>query len=134
MIPTLKTGDYILVRMVRFEPKRGDVVVFEPPDTYHGNKSQLVDRIVAVGGDEVEVKSGALLLNGIKQAETYISEPMRDDFERFRVPDNQYFMMGDNRNDSFDSRYWFGVPRDNLKGRVMCVYWSKEVGRMGQTR
>jgi len=133
MLPTLQTGDYIWVRMVRFEPKRGDIVVFAPPDNYPGDKSQLVSRIAAVGGDEVEVKSGALFLNGTKQDEPYISEPMRDDFQKFRVPDHQYFMLGDNRNDSFDSRYWHAVPRDHLKGRVIGIYWSRQPGRLGKS-
>lgn len=132
MMPTLTTGDYILVRMVPFQPKRGDVVVFEPPDTYHGNNEQLVDRIVAVGGDEIEIKQGALWLNGARQDEPYILEPAHDDFGKFCVPDGQLFMMGDNRNDSFDSRYWRAVPLDHLKGRVMSIYWSRQSGRVGR--
>jgi len=128
MIPTLNMGDYILVRTVPFKPQRGYIVVFQPPDAYQGNKEQLVDRIVALGGDDVEVKSGSLFLNGVKQDEPYVVKPIRDNFEKFRVPEGQYFMMGDNRNDSFDSRYWGAVPLDHLKGRVMRTFWSKQAG------
>lgn len=132
MVPTLNPKDYILVRTLPFEARRGDVVVFEPPDTYHGNKSELLSRIVAVGGDEVEIKQGALYINGQKQEEPYVAAPSREPFEAYRVPQGQFFMLGDDRNNSFDSRYWLSVPARNLKGRVMRILSSKEPGRTGQ--
>jgi signal peptidase I len=131
MIPTIATGDYILVRMVPFEPKAGDIAVFEPPETYHGNKTVLVSRIVAVGGDEVEVRSHVLYINGAPKDESYIKEPIDEDYEKIRIPEGQYFMMGDNRNDAYDSRFWGPVPRDHLKGRVMSIFWGKQFARTG---
>ena len=131
MIPTLQVGDYIVTSRLGFEPKRGDVVVFAPPERYHGNKSDLVKRIVAVGGDKVEVREGVLWLNGERQNEAYVKERMGDDFAPVQVPAGQFFMMGDNRNDSFDSRYWGSVPRENLKGRAVRIIWSQRTGRMG---
>jgi len=131
MIPTLQVGDYIVTSRLGFEPKRGDVVVFAPPETYHGNKADLIKRIVAVGGDEVEVREGALWLNGKRQHEAYVKEPMSGDFGRFQVPADQFFMLGDNRNDSFDSRFWGSVPRENLKGRAVRIIWSQQPERMG---
>lgn len=133
MVPTLQVGDYLLTNRLGFEPKRGDIVVFSPPDTYHGNKSDLIKRIVAVGGDEVEVREGALWLNGVRQDEGYIKEPMQDNFEKKKVAPGQFFMMGDNRNDSFDSRYWGPVPRENLKGRAVRIIWSAQSGHLGKS-
>ncbi|MBN9419488.1 signal peptidase I [bacterium SCN 62-11] len=132
MIPTLNIGDYMVTNRLGFSPKRGDIVVFSPPEAYHGNKEDLVKRIVAVGGDVVEVRQGALWLNGTRQNESFIKEPMTGDFAPFKVPADQFFMMGDNRNDSFDSRYWGAVPRANLKGRAVRIIWSREPGRMGK--
>lgn len=133
MIPTLNIGDYLVTSQLGFQPKRGDIVVFSPPETYHGNKSDLIKRIVAVGGDEVEVREGALWLNGVRQKEDYVPEPIHDDFARTKVPAGQFFMLGDNRNDSFDSRYWGSVPRENLKGRALRIIWSRQPGRMGKS-
>lgn len=132
MIPTLQVGDYMVTSRLGFQPKRGDIVVFAPPVAYHGNKEDLVKRIVAMGGDEVEIRQGALWLNGVRQNEPYLAEPMHDDFEKHTVPPGEFFMMGDNRNDSFDSRYWGSVPRENLKGRAVRIIWSRHAGRMGK--
>ena len=132
MAPTLIPGDYILVRSTRFDPKRGDIVVFKPPETYQGHQSEMISRIVATDGDEVEVREGKLWLNGKMQEEPYALDPSRDKFEPTRVPAHQYFMMGDDRNNSYDSRYWQGVPQENLKGRAMRIFWSDESRRMGQ--
>lgn len=132
MLPTLQIGDYLVTSRLGFEPKRGDIVVFQPPESYHGDKSDLIKRIVAVGGDEVEVREGSLWLNGVRQREAYVYEPMHEDFEKKKVAPGQFFMMGDNRNNSFDSRYWGSVPRENLKGRAVRVIWSNQAGQMGK--
>jgi signal peptidase I len=132
MIPTLLVGDYLVTSRLGFDPKRGDIVVFTPPESYHGNAQDLVKRVVAVGGDEVEGREGALWLNGVRQDEPYVREPLNQDFERRKIPPGEFFMLGDNRNDSFDSRFWGSVPRANLKSRAVRIIWSRESGRMGK--
>ncbi|MDD2574368.1 MAG: signal peptidase I [Firmicutes bacterium] len=106
MLPTIQLGDQLLVNrfLYRFKPpKRGDIVVFKYPD----NPEELyVKRLIGVGGDEVEVKEGKLHVNGQKIEEDYLYEEMRGSFGPYKVPEGRYFMMGDNRNNSKDSRVW----------------------------
>lgn len=130
MLPTLCVGDYI-VAMPTLAPKRNDIVVFTPPETYGGDKKDLVKRIVGVGGDTLEVVAGKLKRNGEVVDEPYIKEPMRSDFPATKVPDGHFFMLGDHRNDSYDSRYWGPVPAQNVKYRVARILWSDGV-RVGR--
>ena len=105
------------------EPKRGEIVVFrslEQPGT------DLVKRFVGMPGDTIEVRDGSLYVNGKKQIEPYIKEPMNplEHFGPIVVPPDHYFAMGDNRNDSYDSRYFGPVPRANVIGVPMVNYFS----------
>ena len=131
-VPTLLVGDYIVVDCRPIQGiERGDTVVFHPPAGYRGEKTDLVKRIVGVGGDTVEVRDGVLWLNDKPQVETYVLERMENDFPPHRVAENHYFMLGDNRNNSFDSRFYGDVPRENWVGRVAWIFWSKDLGRIG---
>ncbi|ODT79101.1 signal peptidase I [bacterium SCN 62-11] len=135
MIPTLEIKDYILVNELQYrftKPARGDVAVFHPPATYHGNKEDLIKRVVGIEGDTISVKGGQLYRNGVKVEEPFIKEPIREDFAEIRVGAGRCFMMGDNRNDSFDSRFWGDVPYDHYVGKAEFIFWPPQ--RAGRIR
>jgi signal peptidase I len=106
MVPTIQIKDVIVVLKFSywFQPvKRGDIVVFKSP--LEKNK-QLVKRVIGLGGDNILIKNGKLYINGHEYREAYIYEDMKDDFGPYLVPTDGYFVMGDNRNDSYDCRKW----------------------------
>jgi signal peptidase I len=123
MEPTLMVGDHIYVNRVvyRFDkPQRGEVVVFDHPRE-HGK--DLIKRVVAIGGDRVEGHDGQVWVNGSPSGPSF-------DFSALEVPDDNLFVMGDNRDNSSDSRFWGFVPRGLVQGRAMFVWWnSDDMGR-----
>ena len=123
MVPTLMVGDRVLVNRLTYhfrEPKRGDVVVFHSAQL----SEDLIKRVVAVGGDTVEVKAGALYLNGQRQVEPKLFEQnIQGTFPVIMVPKGYVFVMGDNRNDSEDSRVFGPVDVKTILGRAFAVYW-----------
>ncbi len=134
MTPTLLVGDYIIVDLnyyKRNQPKSGDIVVFKFPKDH---SREYVKRIVAVGGDIIEAKDKVIFLNGEPLDEPYVQytdssiEPAnygpRDNFGPVRVPDGRYFVMGDNRDRSEDSRYWGFVSEGEIRGKALYIYWS----------
>ncbi|KXG75180.1 Signal peptidase I S [Fervidicola ferrireducens] len=132
MIPTIQVGDRILVNkyIYRFEPiKRGDIVVFKYPDD---PKQTFVKRVIGLGGDEIEIRDGQLYVNGNLLVEPYLKEPMIGDFGPYKVPEGHYFMMGDNRNNSKDSRFWENmyVPKKLIMGKAVYRIWPP--GRIGR--
>jgi signal peptidase I len=111
--------------------RRGDVVVFVFPED---RTKDFIKRVVAIPGDTVEVRAGRLYLNGIRvpdphahfeklQAERLPSS-QADYLAPVKLGTNQYFMMGDNRDHSYDSRFWGPITRDAIEGRAMFIYWS----------
>lgn len=125
MIHTIEIGDRILVNkfIYRFEPlKRGDIVVFKYPDD---PRQTFVKRLIGVGGDVIEIKDGVLYRNNVAVKEPYLKEPMVGNFGPYRVPEGCYFMMGDNRNNSKDSRFWVNkfVPRKFIVGKATYRIW-----------
>ena len=136
MIPTLLVGDHLLVSKFIYkftEPARGDIVVFKYPDDPSRN---FIKRIIAVGGDTVEVRDKVVYVNGARQEEPYVQyvtqevfpaeSTSRDNFGPVTVPPNSYFMMGDNRDSSLDSRFWENrfVNRRAIVGKALIIYWS----------
>jgi signal peptidase I len=129
MFPTFDIGDQLLVdkiSKVGRDYKRRDVVVFDPPETYiqyTGNTEALIKRIVAVGGDTVEVKDKTVYVNGVAQKEEYISEEADYTLPPTKIPAGYVFVFGDNRNRSFDSHVWGLLPEKNIIGRAVLKYW-----------
>ncbi|HEY7270159.1 MAG TPA: signal peptidase I [Dehalococcoidia bacterium] len=101
-------------------PHRGDVIVFRFPQD---PSRDFIKRVIAVPGDTVEVISGTVYVNGTPLDEPYISARPDYDYPKQVVPDGGYFVLGDNRNNSFDSHIWNFVPEDNIIGQAMISYW-----------
>lgn len=111
------------------EPKRGDMVVFETPplteERCGGAGGTFVKRLIGLPGETWEERNGFVYINGRKLSEPYVRPGMRDSKTEpaRKIPPGHYFMMGDNRPHSCDSRNWGPVPRKNLIGEVFAIYW-----------
>lgn len=137
MYPTFEVGDQLAVEKVtkRLKPLyRNEVVVFNPPQAFsdlvtnqYGDKQRskeaLIKRIVAVEGDQVEVTKGKLVLNGVVQEESFVAENAEYKFGPVIVPPNKVLVLGDNRNHSLDGHIWGFLPKENVIGRAVFVYW-----------
>ena len=125
---TIMPGDRILALRTSYwfdEPQEGDVTVFRYPDDPTG-KTLYVKRIIGAEGDVIEVADGEVYVNGAALKEDYIAETTMGDFGPYIVPEDSYFMMGDNRNHSLDSRYWEDkfVHEDEILGKVVLRYYK----------
>ena len=125
---TIMEGDRILAMRTAYwfdSPQRGDVVIFRFPDDPTG-KTLYVKRVIGVPGDTVQVRDGQVLLNGQVQEEPYIREVTQGAYGPYVVPEGCYFMMGDNRNSSLDSRFWENkfVEKDQILGKVVMRYYQ----------
>ncbi|MSS36499.1 signal peptidase I [Clostridium porci] len=120
---TIMTGDRVFgVRFLR-EFDRGDIVIFKDPD---GGDFYLIKRVIGLPGETVTIENGVVSVNGMQLTEAYLKEPMipEEDFS-ITLPEEGYFVMGDNRNDSYDARYWEHkiVYEDNIAGKALFRYW-----------
>ena len=129
MQPGLHTGERVVVSMLAYDfgaPQRGDVIVFHPPDD---PSSTYVKRIIGIPGDTISITPNAVILNGHTLSEPYIAvvNPGAPEnisvLSKIKLGPNQYFVMGDNRQDSIDSRVFGYVPRANIIGKAEFVYW-----------
>jgi signal peptidase I len=128
MMPTLQINDRLVVDKLgyRFKlPQRGDIIVFNPTATLEQQnfKDAFIKRIVGLPGETLEVKAGKVYINGQPLPEDYISEPPKYNYGPTKIPPNSYFVLGDNRNNSFDSHYWGFVPQDRIIGRATKIFW-----------
>jgi len=153
----LLIGDHLLVNKFVFGPsatslerallplgtiKRRDVVVFKYPEE---PERDFIKRVIGLPGETVELRQKKVYINGSPLDEPYVhfleapgthsaeteitSVDLRERFGPVTVPPNQYFVMGDNRDNSQDSRYWGFLPRDYVKGKALVIYWSYESDR-----
>ncbi len=127
MEQTLQKHDRVLVNKSSYrlgEISRGDVVVFKRPDDDPNGYQDLIKRVIGTPGDVVEGHDGAVFLNGDRLDEPYL-DPADTilDFGPITVPADEYFMMGDNRDDSYDSRFFGTVPEANVLGRAFVLFW-----------
>jgi len=151
MEDTILIGDYILVNRFVFSPtpsaagrallpvreiERGDVIVFKHPPA---PERDFIKRVIGLPGETVELRRGVLYVDGAEIDEPYIDELYRsaDDYGPLLVPPDHYFVLGDHRNRSADSREWGLVPRELVKGRAICVLFSTNAppppGTSGET-
>ncbi len=153
MIPTLLVGDYIMVNKFAFAPlstvpalasvektvlpvrplKRGDIVVFKYPEE---PEKDYIKRVIGLPGEVLEIRDRQVYIDGKPLAESYKihRNPKglnfeQDDYRPTRIPEKSLFCMGDNRDNSKDSRSWGFVPRDYVKGRAFMIWWSYDEDR-----
>lgn len=128
MTPTLQVGDRVLVNKLAYdfgEPARGDVVVFEaPPGEGSAEIRDLIKRVVALPGESVEGRDGAIYVNSERLDEPWLPEVTRSpSFPAHRVPPDHYWVLGDNRDDSRDSRFFQSIPEDAIVGKAFVRIW-----------
>lgn len=137
MVPTLKINDKLIVDKLSYHftnPQRGDIVVFSPTDEIKKENPNLKDafikRIIGLPGDKVEVKGERVYINDRPLQEKYIEDQPHYQFGAVVVPPDSYLVLGDNRNNSYDSHYWGFVPRDHIIGRAIVRFWPPN--RLGE--
>jgi signal peptidase I len=146
MKPTLLIGDHILVSKFNYgirlplirsslvpvgTPKRGDIVVFIYPED---RSKDFIKRLIGLPGDAIEIRDKQIILNGLPCSDShgvYVDNPIipgsvqpRDNFGPVTVPEDSLFVMGDNRDESYDSRFWGFVPMKDVLGKALIIYWS----------
>jgi len=127
MEPTLQIKDRLIVDKLSYDfspPQRGDIVVFNPTPTLKQQnfKDAFIKRVVGLPGETVEIKDGRVYVNGTILDETYVAAPSKP-WNPVTVPTDSYLVLGDNRNNSFDSRYWGFVPRSSIIGRAVFRFY-----------
>ena len=135
MLPTLQINDRLIVDKLGYHfksPDRGDVVVFSPTDTLAKQNfhDAFIKRVIGLPGDKVEVKGGRVFINDQALRENYIAEDPQYQYGPVTVPQDAYLVLGDNRNNSYDSHYWGFVPRDRIIGRAVVRFWP--MNRLGE--
>lgn len=138
MEPTLNVHDRLAVVRSPFwtrGPERGEILVFNPPPnaTANGISEPYIKRVIGLPGEKLEVRAGRVFINDKPLDEPYTMEPSRADFGPVVVPAHHYFMMGDNRNNSADSRFWGPLDEDRIIGKAALRFWPLDAVRIEAT-
>lgn len=133
MSPTFKTGDYIITNKLIYKfspPKRGDIVVLKNPQNL---SEDFIKRIMGLPGEKIKIQNGKVYINGEVLTETYLPPTLKTNSDSFLsegreviIPPNEYCVMGDNREQSSDSRKWKFVPKLDITGKVFIRYWPQD--------
>ncbi len=124
MESTIHIDDRVIALRLSYlfrSPKRGDIVVFPYPDN---ESMDYIKRIIGLPGETIEGRDGVVYINGSPLEETYVTDPIDRDFGPYLIPESSYFMMGDNRNKSKDSRFWQNkyVSGEKIKGKAILKF------------
>lgn len=138
MLPTLEVGDRLVVEKVSYylrPPATGEIVVFDPPQQLqiqgYAKDQAFIKRVIGTPGQTVQVQDGKVYINGRSLKEDYIAEPPAYQMEPVQVPEDQLFVMGDNRNNSNDSHVWGFLPKQNVIGHACYRFWPfSRIGRV----
>jgi signal peptidase I len=134
MIPTLQDDQFLVVSKLDYrlhEPRRGDIIVFRDP---YNPERKLIKRIIGLPGESVEVQNGQVLVNQMPLDEPYIADLGRYNQALTPIPDGQYYVLGDNRNNSSDSHTWGLLEETKIVGKALLTYWPPELwGLLPQT-
>jgi len=124
MEPNLMNGEYLIVSKVSYllsQPKRGDIIVF--PSPYPGENNEFIKRVIGLPGETVSIVDGTVYINGVALSEPYVVNHDQSNMAPVTVPDGEYFVLGDNRPVSLDSRYGWFVSRGEIVGKAWLCYW-----------
>ncbi len=137
MLPTLAVGDRLVVEKISYHfhpPLKGDIVVFDPPQQLqvqgYAKNQAFIKRVIGTPGQTVEIHNGKVYINNQPLTENYIAEPPNYQMGEVKVPPDQLFVMGDNRNNSNDSHVWGFLPKQNVIGHTCYRFWP--FSRFGQ--
>jgi len=128
MTPTLQVGDRVLVNKLAYrfgDPKRGDIVVFEaPPGEGSATVHDLIKRVVGLPGEKIEGRDGDIYVDDRRLEESWLPDGVRSrEFGPVRIPDDHYWVLGDNRQGSRDSTFFKSIPRDSIVGEAFVRMW-----------
>jgi signal peptidase I len=123
MDSTLENDQYLAVNKLGYrlhEPQRGDIIVFHDP---RDGSRKLIKRVIGLPGEMLEIRNGQVFINNLRLDEPYIQTPGSYSYPPQPIPDDTYFVLGDNRNNSSDSHNWGTLSRDNIVGKAWISYW-----------
>ncbi|MEH2188836.1 MAG: signal peptidase I [Nostoc sp.] len=135
MEPTLQINDKLIIDKISYDfssPKRGDIIVFNPTKklTLENFHDAFIKRVIGLPGEKVVVKNGRVYINDSPLSENYLEAKPDYQWGPVIVPTDSYLVLGDNRNNSYDSHYWGFVPRNKIVGRAILRFWP--LNRIGE--